>query len=81
MALVYISLQFSIIFIDLEGTPIQEASALEMDFETREIVDAFHKHARCNNDDDVWARKNVHGLNLTFLNKYGLDSSSELIKE
>ena len=51
-----------------------------MDFDTREIIDVFHKHAKCD-EGDSWARKNIHGLNLSFLNKHGSASSAELVDE
>ena len=52
-----------------------------MDFKTREIVDVFHRYAKCDDDEDRWCRKNVHGLNLAFLKQHGLDSSDELLEE
>ena len=71
-------MQFSIIFIDSEGSPIQELSALEMDFETREIVDVFHGHAHTT-ESDSFARKHIHGLNTKFLLREGYENSAGLI--
>ena len=75
---VIVLLQFSIIFIDSEGTPIQELSALEMDFNTREIIDVFHGYAYTT-ENDSFARKHIHGLNTDFLLQNGYENMSSLI--
>ena len=72
-------MQYSIIFIDTEGSPTQELSALEMDYETREIVDVFHGYA-FTTEDDYFARKHIHGLSPDFLKKAGYESPSQLIE-
>ena len=71
-------MQFSIIFVDTEGTPIQELSALEVCLYDRQVVDVFHAHAYSTDGDD-WSRKHIHGLNLSYLKKHGYPSESELI--
>ena len=71
-------LQFTIIFVDTEGTPIQELSALEMRLHDRQIVDVFHAHAYTTEKDE-WARKRIHGLSLTFLKEHGYSSEAELV--
>ena len=43
---------FTIIFVDAEGTPIQELSALEMRLHDRQIVDVFHTHADMKEEQD-----------------------------
>ena len=60
-----------IIFLDSEGEPTQEFSAIAMDNETYKIVSVYHKHIDCKARDDVWSRQNYHGLNLDYLHKYG----------
>lgn len=76
---IVVLLQYSIIFIDSEGSPTQELSAIEMDYETREIVDVFHGYA-FTTKDDLYARKHVHGLNVDFLKRVGYENSSQLIE-
>lgn len=71
-------MQFSIIFIDSEGSPLQELSAIELDVNTLEIMDVYHEYAKCN-ETDSWARRNIHGLSLDFLDKHGHSTSDELI--
>lgn len=72
-------MQFSIIFIDSEGEPIQELSALEMNFKTKEIVDVFHGHAfTC--EADSFSRKHIHGLDPAILKQNGYENLSQLIK-
>ena len=68
----------SIIFLDSEGSPIQELSAIQIDAMTREIVDVYHGYA-CSEESDTWARRHVHGLNQTFLTNNGHASESALI--
>ena len=72
----------TIIYVDSEGEPIQEFSALYVDHETFEILDVFHRYVRYplkDVDYDIWARKHVHGLNLKFLNANGLKNESDLL--
>ena len=71
-------MQYTIIFIDTEGTPIQELSALEMDYDTRELVDAFHGYAHTT-VSDTFARKHIHGLNTDFLLQRGYENTNKLI--
>lgn len=78
-SIIVVLLQYSIIFLDTEGTPTQELSALEMDYETREIVDVFHGHAYTS-EADSFARSHIHGLNPVFLKKVGYESPSHLIE-
>lgn len=73
----YLSLQY-IIFLDTEGTPIQELAAVEANTQTREIVDVFLGHAMTN-ESDQFARDHIHGLNLSYLEREGFDSENELL--
>ena len=72
-------MQFSIIFIDSEGSPTQELSAIEMDFQTREIVDVFHGYAFINVITDSFARRHIHGLNTDFLFRKGYENTNILV--
>lgn len=69
------------IFIDSEGTPIQELSAIAACVITNTIVDVYHHFAKIRSDEDSWARKNIHGLNPTTLNEIGFDSTGLLIAD
>ena len=71
-------LQLSIIFIDMEGTSVQELSAIQMNAETQQIIDVYHAHA-CSSHLDSWARKHIHGLNPVFLSKNGFPNEDSLI--
>lgn len=62
----------------MEGTPIQELSALCVDVKTHVIEDVFHKHANfC--AKDRFARERIHGLNKFFLNKHSVGTESKLV--
>ena len=70
----------SIVFLDMEGTPVGELSAIQMNCLTREIVDVYHKHAKMDRAD-WWARHHIHGLDPYFLQTCGVASEDELLKE
>ena len=74
-----------IVYIDSEGTPVQEFSAIYVNEDKCEIVDVFHHHVKypfiTHRDDDFYARRHVHGLNLKFLSKYGLVNEQTLLSE
>lgn len=69
-----------IIFIDSEGDPVQEFSALYVDSKTLNIIDVFHNFVRYpfKIDYDSWARRHIHGLSLEFLAANGLENESVL---
>ena len=71
-------MQFTVIFVDTEGTPIQELSAIEIRLQDRQVIDVFHGHAYTSQNDD-WARKRIHGLSLSFLKERGYSSEAELV--
>lgn len=71
-------LQHLIIFIDSEGSPILELSAIAMNFHTREIVDVFHEYAS-EKQENNFARLHVHGLDQNYVKEKGYGSSKELI--
>lgn len=64
----------------MEGTPIQELSAIQMNASTRQIVDVYHAYA-ATTDDDFWARKRIHGLNPCFLLHNGFPTEAALIHD
>ena len=68
------------IYVDCEGDPVQEFSALYVNHDTCEILDVFHCHVKYpyNHDYDWKARRCVHGLNLDFLKDHGVSDVEEL---
>lgn len=72
------------IFIDSEGEPIQEFSAIYVHEETHEIIDVFHRYVQYPSlscDKDKFARLHVHGLNMSYLSLHGLKNEDELLCE
>ena len=77
-----------LVFLDSEGEPVQEFSAILVDEDKKKIVDVFHHHVRypVNGDsqfiidNDSFSRQHVHGLNLDFLSTHGLESECDLIE-
>ena len=69
------------IFLDTEGTPIQELAALAVDVKTHEVIGSYHKFAKTDFVTDSSARTHVHGLNPFYLSRYGLSSEALLIKD
>lgn len=72
------------VYVDSEGTPVQELSAIYVNSSTKEIEDVFHAFARFPHEDydpDMWARKHVHGLDIDFLSRNGVDNEEELVKD
>ncbi len=67
------------IFLDTEGEPIQEISAIEVSMDDLRILDVYHKHARCTADEDRYSRRHIHGLNPEFLHEKGLCDETALI--
>ena len=73
----------TVMFVDLEGHPPQELAAMVMHTRTYKIIDIFLEYAsfkksNSNFDDDNFCRRNVHGLNLKFLNNHGVESPEKL---
>ena len=73
-------LQMSVIFVDMEGTPVGEVSAIQMNLVTRQIVDVYHNHADMHGYDE-WCQRHYHGLNPLFLERFGLGSEHELLND
>lgn len=70
-----------IVFVDCEGEPLQEFTALYVNVEKQLIVDVFHRHV-CypfTYDKDSFSRRHIHGLNRDFLSKNGLSNESVLL--
>jgi len=71
------------IFIDCEGDPIQEFSAIYVNND--EIIDVFHRYVHYPSfkdyDGDRFARFHVHGLNIDFLSQHGLENTDILRSE
>lgn len=64
-----------LLFVDSEGDPIQEFTALYVDKQSHEIVDVFHHHVAFPSqgyDTDRWPRRHIHGLDREYLTKHGL---------
>ena len=56
-------------FLDTEGTTIQELAAVEINLETKMIMDVFHVYAYTAEEDN-FARKHIHGLNLEYIKNH-----------
>ena len=70
----------TIIFVDIEGDPAQELSAIAMNADTRDITDVYHAYAYTDQPDD-WSRNHVHGLNKTFLKENGFPDQVTLVSD
>lgn len=73
-------LQLCIVFVDSEGEPTKELSAIAMSVAHRHILDIYHAHAQSNSSDD-WAQRHVHGLSPSYLNEHGFPDQSSLVKD
>ena len=69
----------TIVFVDIEGEPAQELSAICMSANTRKIFSVYHGYAYSNTDD--WSRRHVHGLNPTFLKENGFSDETTLVAD
>ena len=72
--------QCCILFVDLEGEPAQELSAIAMNAESRQVIDTYHAYAYTHKPDE-WSRCHVHGLNPNFLKENGFSDESALVKD
>ena len=66
-------------FVDCEGDPVQEFSAIAMDNSTYQIISVYHKHVDCDFKADRWSRKHLHGLNRNYLRAHGFEDVGELV--
>lgn len=63
----------------MEGTPVQELCAIQVDTNTNAIIDVFHEYGNfC--AQDFYARQHVHGLDKLFLRWNSVGSESELLE-
>ena len=69
-----------LLFIDSEGTPVQELAAILVDTITMSIKDTFLQWAFPEVDTDWYARKHVHGLSRSFLRHHGLENEKKLLE-
>ena len=44
-------------------------------------MSVYHKYAACSPFDDAWSRFHIHGLNVSYLLKYGLKDEKTLIED
>ena len=68
------------VFIDSEGCPTQELSAILVDDQWT-IVKVYHAYAACNVTDDTFCRYHLHGLNLNLLQRVGFPNEASLIAD
>lgn len=67
------------IFLDSEGEPVQELSAVCVNTQTLQIISAFHGHAMCPMPDkDYFSRRFIHGLDVNYLLSHGSPSPRDL---
>ena len=62
----------------MEGTPLQEMAAVEVNIYTHEIVDVFHGYANTE-QADTFARQHIHGLNKAYVKEHGFSSEERLV--
>lgn len=64
----------------MEGTPVQELSALAMSTTDCVVINGYHNYAYCSINEDKWSRNHVHGLDPHMLQEYGFSNEQDLIK-
>lgn len=72
------------VYLDSEGTPVQEFSAIYVDPSTLLIKEVFHRYVRFPFepfDPDMWARFHIHGLNIDYLREHGVSDEKTLVEE
>ena len=67
-----------LLFVDIEGMPMQELAAILYDDMTKEIVDIFHAFVFYPFEVDLWSRLHVHGLNSRYLRNRGYRNPNSL---
>ena len=65
----------------MEGTPVQELSALAMDVRDNVVIAAYHEYAYCPPHKDRWARRHIHGLDPDLLKKHGFSHEDDLFED
>ena len=66
-------------FIDSEGDPIQELSAIALSAYDYTILAVYHQFAKCPEGADPWSRAHIHGLNPEYLSTHGFPDEAALI--
>ena len=64
----------------MDGSPVQELSAIRMNAHTKQIVDVYHAHA-FSHQNDLWARLHIHGLEFNFLKTHGFRDKETVIQD
>ena len=64
---------------DSEGIPAQELCAIAVDINNLSILDIYHKYAFARGD--TWSRRNIHGLNSSFIYDFGFSNAQILQKD
>ena len=62
----------------MEGTPIQEVAALEVNRSSNAIMDVFLAYAHTEMPD-TFARNHIHGLSKNYLQQFGFPSEDALL--
>lgn len=68
------------LFVDIEGTPMQELAAIVCNVEY-DIIDVFHAFVFYPFEVDLWSRLHVHGLNPKYLRKEGYRNPNSLRRD
>lgn len=71
-----------LIFIDSEGEPVQEFSAIYVSADGTNVLDVFHRYVQYpypNYDYDSFSRRYIHGLDCDFLFQHGLPTEGDLV--
>ena len=64
----------------MEGEPVQELAAIEMNIEDCEVVDVFHAFANIPRPEvDAYCRMNIHGLSRLVLAEKGYPDEASLL--
>lgn len=62
----------------MEGRPVQEIAAIEVNRHSLAIMDVFHGFAHTEEDDSV-GRNHIHGLNVNYLKLFGQTCKENLL--
>lgn len=67
-------------FVDSEGEPCQELSAVAMSIANRHMMDIYYAHAYSDEPND-WSHRCVHGLNSSYLKTHGFLNEESIVKD
>ena len=68
----------SFLFLDMEGSPVQEIAAIQVKKDNYEVMDVFHGYA-FTEEEDEFSRLHIHGLNKDYLKVFGHSSEASLV--